>query len=72
MIFIAQALVNDQLDSSSFSPGTSFADFESFKAFMEKEEAADLYDGQLSSNVEYYDEEGRLLPEEAALREYLS
>lgn len=70
LIFIAQALVNDQLDSSSFSPGTSFADFESFKAFMEKREAADLHDDQLSSNVEYYDEERRPLPEEEALREY--
>lgn len=70
VIFVAQALVNDQLDSSSFSPGTSFADFESFKAFMEKEEAAELHDGQFSSNVEYYDEEGRPLPEEEALREY--
>ena len=68
--FFAQALVNDQLDSSSFSPGTSFADSESFKAFMEKEEAADLYDGQFSSNVEYYDEQGRPIPEEEALREY--
>jgi|LSQX01.2.fsa_nt_gb transcriptional regulator with XRE-family HTH domain len=51
--FMAQALVNDRLDSSNFSPGTSFADFESFKTFMEKEEAADLYDDQLSSTVDY-------------------
>lgn len=69
--FLAQAVVNDQVDAARFSSGTSFADFESFKAFMEKEDEAGFHSGPPSTNIEYYDEEGNSLSAEEALREYL-
>lgn len=38
---------------------------------MEKEDEAGFQSDPPSANIEYYDEEGNLLPEEEALREYL-